>query len=181
MFMQTLENEIPSNDFWSSHKRSLFTIVLFIVIFFVARAFIQPINDHDYTTAVDSVQSFLNGKSPYAPGHFNMPPWSIFFLVPLAYQPIQSWLALNIALFVAINFDLGKPSALLLLVHPIFITLFAAANPEWLVVGSGLWLLYRTEKGVGRGMAWLLLACKPQTTFILLVIDGWKAYRERDW
>jgi hypothetical protein len=42
---------------------------------------------------------------------------------------------------------------LLLLLNPIFITLLASSNAEWLWVGPGLWLLYRTPKGWARGLA----------------------------
>jgi hypothetical protein len=100
---------------------------------------------------------------------------------PLGILPIETWLALSVALFVSALIDLGKPSALLLLIHPFFIAVLSSANPEWLYIGTGLWLLYRAPKGWGRGLAWLLLTCKPQTSAILLLFDGWDALRQRDW
>lgn len=57
----------------------------------------------------------------------------------------------------------------------------ASSNAEWLLIGPGLWLLYRTKRGWGRELAWLLLKCKPQSAILLLVFDSWQALRERDW
>jgi hypothetical protein len=163
------------------NKRNIFILALFVIIVIAVRLTIKPINYYDYEQYSGGVQSFLNGRGPYAFGVYNMPPWSAIFLSPIGYQPIEMWLALSVALFVGAVLDLGTPAGLLQLLNPIFITLIASANPEWLMIGSGLWLLYRAPRGWGRGIAWLLLACKPQTSFLLLLADGWDALRERDW
>lgn len=161
--------------------RAAFLAALFVMIFVCVRAFIKPINDVDYQVHILALKSFWQGQGPYAVFGFLEPPWSIFFQAPLVNQPLETWLALAVALFVTIIIDLGTPAGLLQIAHPIFITLIASSNPEWLLVGPGLWLLYRTPKGWGRGLAWLFLACKPQSTFVLLLFDGWDALRTRDW
>ncbi len=167
--------------FLDRHARDFFIIALFVVVFVAVRLTIKPINDTDYHTFSAGLDAFRRGESPYSVGGYFMPPWSTFFLYPLLGQPIETWLALDVALFAAMTIDLGSLPALLLLAHPVFITLIASSNAEWFVVGPGLWLLYRGKKGWWRGLAWLLLTCKPQTTLFLLLFDGWDALRERDW
>jgi len=162
-------------------NRRLFLIALFAVIFLSVRVVVHPINDTDYVNTTDALHAFLAGQNPYSVvGHY-MPPWSLFFLTPLVNQPVETWLALDVALFVTAVIDLGGPAGLLLMAHPAFITLIASANPEWLFVGTGLWLLYHEPRGWLRGVTWLLLTCKPQTTFFVLIVDGMRAVRERDW
>jgi hypothetical protein len=178
---QALSSDPPDLNFWERNKRPLFIAALFVVIFISARFAIRPINNTDYNSYILGLQLFWRGESPYNSVNYYMPPWSAFFLAPLVNQPLETWLALNVALFATAIIDLGKPSGLLLLIHPVFITLLAASNPEWLLIGPGLWLLYRAPKGWRRGLAWLLLTCKPQTSAILLLFDGWDALRERDW
>ncbi len=169
------------SPFWEQHKRTLFIVALFVTVFVAARLAIRPINSVDYGVYVRAVQAFWNGQSPFTVQGYYYPPWSIFFIAPLANQPLETWLALSVALFAASVIDQGRPAGLLLLLSPIFITLLASSNAEWLWVGPGLWLLYRAPKGWTRGLAWLLLSCKPQTTVFLLLVDGWDALRSRDW
>src|SRR5215831_14292540 len=113
-----------------THKRSLFLVALFVVIFLSTRLTIRTINDTDYSMHVRSLQAFWSGKSPYNVGGYFQPPWDIFFLAPLVNQPLETWLALNVAIFAVSAIDLGTPAALILLIHPIFITLIASSNPE---------------------------------------------------
>lgn len=169
----------PSSD--RPNSRRWFVVALFIVVFVSVRLFIPPIFNTDYINSELALRAILRGQSPFISPNWLMPPWAAFFLMPLVNEPLNTWLALTIALFVAISFDLGGPSALLLLAQPAFVLLVASGNPEWLLVGPGLWLLYRAKRGWLRGLAWLLLACKPQTTIFVLVFDGWKAFRARDW
>src|SRR5262249_20337525 len=158
----------------------IFWIALFILVTVIVRLVIQPINIIDYGERQLALNAFWNGKSPYTVQAYFEPPWAIFFLLPLTGQPIQTALALTCGLFVVAVLAFGKPSGLLQMAHPIFILLWASSNPEWLYVGTGLCLLYGARKGWGRGLAWLLLTCKPQTTAIMLLFDGWDAIRQRD-
>jgi hypothetical protein len=167
-------------EFAVRNKRLFFIAALFVIVFTVVRLFVPPVNNFDYTVIVNAVDAARQGRSPYDIFAFLTPPWSMFVYYPLAAQSLSTWLALNAAIFVAAAFDIGKPSALILLAHPIFITLMVSSNPEWLLIGSGLWLLYRAPKGWLRGVAWLLLSCKMHTLFFLL-IDGYRAFRARDW
>lgn len=167
--------------FLATHKHTLFVIAVFVVVFVSARLAIHPINDSDYRSHIEALRIFLNGHSPYLSVAWYYPPWSLFILAPLAQQPIETWLALTIALFVATVFDMGKPSGLLLLAHPVFIALVASSNAEWIFLGPGFLLLHHMPKGWGRGLAWLFLTCKPQSSALFLLVDGWQAVRERDW
>ncbi len=173
--------ETASTSFVERYRRAIFIAALFGVVFFCARIAVRPVNTSDYNNYLPGLRAFWAGQSPYTSPEWFMPPWAVFFLAPLVNQPLETWLALSVALCVGIIFDLGRPSGLLLLAHPVFLTLLASSNPEWLVIGPGVWLLYRAPKGWGRGLAWLLLTCKPQTSAPLLLFDGWEALRERDW
>ncbi|HLY25799.1 MAG TPA: hypothetical protein VKQ72_05630 [Aggregatilineales bacterium] len=169
------------NNALDSIKRPLFLGAVFIVIFISARLVIHPFNDVDYYTFTHGVQAAWNGQSPYSVQGYFSPPWSIIFLTPVYRQPIETWLALDVAIFATMMLDLGTPPGLLLLFTPAFITLLASSNAEWLMIGPGLWLLYRARSGWLRGVAWLLLTCKPQSVIVLLVFDGWAAIKIRDW
>jgi hypothetical protein len=182
-----MTNQTTSDDSRSpilslhKHRRSILILLFFVAVYIAARLLIHPINVLDYYTTTRGVNAFLQGQSPYTVIGYFMPPWSVIFLAPLANQPIETWLALDIAIFAAMILDLGKPSGLLLLLHPAFLTLLASSNQEWLLIGPGLWLLYRAPRGWLRGLAWLLLTCKPQAVIVLLIFDGWDALRTRDW
>src|SRR5258706_3474294 len=163
------------------YHHPLLLAVVFVGIFVVARLLVHPLNTLDYSTFTRGVKAAWQGDSPYSVIGYFMPPWSVLFLSPDVNQPVETWLALDIAFFATAILDLGTPAGLLLLLHPGFITLFASSNAEWLLIGPGLWLLYRTQRGWGRGLAWLLLTCKPQSALVLLLFDGWEALRQRDW
>lgn len=172
---------VGATTWLEAHKRSVFLVALFIVVFLTARFTIRHVNDSDYIVITSGIRAYWSGQSPYTVGGYFLPPWDILLLSPLVIQPVEAWLALDVAIFTVIIMDLGSPSGLLLLLHPIFITVIVSANPEWLIIGTGLWCLYRAPKGWGRGLAWLLLASKPQSTFLLLLPDGIDALTGRDW
>ncbi len=161
--------------------RTWFIAALFIVVFFAVRIAIPTWNTTDYDNYTGALRTFLNGGSPYQFDYYYLPPWAAFILAPIAQQPLATWLALYVAIFVAAMIDLGELSALLLILTPTFFALIFSSNPEWLFVGTGLWLIYRLPRGWGRGLAWLLLTCKPQTTVLFLLFDGIDALRQRDW
>jgi hypothetical protein len=160
--------------------RALFMLALFITIFITSRLFIQPINTTDFDVHIRGLSAFWQGQDPYAADYVT-PPWSLLLLAPIMHQPIQTWLALSITLFVCIILDLGRPAGLITLIHPVIMTLIASANPEWIYIGTGLWIIHRFPNGWGRGVGWLFLTCKPQTAFLFLLVDGVMALRERDW
>jgi hypothetical protein len=156
-------------------------MAIFVVVFITTRLVIRPLNSLDYEIHIAGLQALWQGQSPYTITGYYDPPWSIFILAPLAYQPLETWLSLTIALYTVLTLDLGKPIGLIQLLHPIFFTLIASSNPEIIFVAPGLLLLYHTPRGWGRGLAWVFLACKPQTTFLLLIFDGLHALWKRDW
>ena len=160
--------------------RVLVLAVLFVFLFIAIRLTLKPINSLDYEIHIEALHKFWAGRDPYTVTGYYDPPWATFIIAPLVNQPLETWLAISVTLFIVAVLDLGSPAALLLLIHPIFITLIASSNPEWLYVGPGLWLLCYTPRGWGRGIAWLFLAVKPQTTFLLLAFDGVQAVRQRD-
>jgi hypothetical protein len=171
----------PVSSTFGSSQRNLFLVALFLVVFVIVRLVVRPINNTDYLVFQRALDSLSSGHSPYAEWQFISLPWSAWLMLPLHYQPLETWLALEVAIFVVVMLDLGSPLSLLMLIHPIFIVLIASANPEWLMVGPGLWLLYRYPRGWTRGLAWVLLSGKPQAVAFLLVFDGIQALRERDW
>src|SRR5688572_765442 len=146
------------------YQRALLLLIVFVAVYLAARQFLPVIHAVDYQTWVSGVRAMQNGNNPYNVSGFFLPPWSATLLVPLITQPVEVWLALTVAIFVTSILDIGKPSGLLLVFHPAFLTLLASSNGEWLLNGTGLWLLYRAPYGWGRGLAWVLLTSKPQTT-----------------
>ena len=156
--------------------------IIFILIFVSALVAFKPINNTDYLTNIEALHNVTRGIDPYF-GHFLViPPWAFILMLPISTQPLNVWLALTIALFVTMVIDLGSWSALWLMLSPAFLALVASSNVEWIMIGSGLWLSYRSgNRGYARGVAWLLLTCKPQTTFIFLIFDGIRAVHQRDW
>ncbi|MBX3081932.1 MAG: hypothetical protein KF716_09900 [Anaerolineae bacterium] len=173
--------EQPSVGSPPSYRRLLMVALTFVVVFVAVRVAIRPINDTDYQIYRDGLEHFWQGQSPYPVTGYVLPPWATVILAPLVNQPLEVWLALTVTIFVVSVLDQGSPVALLLLLHPIFLTLIASSNPEWIFIGTGVWLLEATPRGVGRGVAWVFLASKPQTIWLLLVFDGIVALRQRDW
>lgn len=163
-----------------SQRRALFILAVFIITFLTARLVIQPINTTDFDVHIRGLTAFWQGQNPYAADYVT-PPWSLLLLTPLMQQPLQTWLALSITLFVCMIIDLGRPAGFVTLIHPVIMTLIASANPEWIYIGTGLWIIHRFPNGWGRGVGWLFLTCKPQTAFLFLLVDGVMALRERDW
>jgi hypothetical protein len=100
-----------SPTFIERHARVIFLFVLFCVLFVLLRAAIRPINDTDYQITVKALQAFVSGQDPYAVQGFFMPPWSLVLLLPLSAQPIETWLALVVALFATLIMDIGRPYA----------------------------------------------------------------------
>ncbi len=182
----TSNGKHPDDSFWKAHPQSIFLVVLFVVVFLITRLTLRPINYIDYIVFTGGLDKLFHGSSPYTFAGYLVPPWTIFITLPLAYQPLETWLALSVAIFVVLVFDTpvfqrNAPAGLLLLIHPIFITLIASSNPEWILVGPGLWLLDHFPRGWGRGLAWVFLTTKPQTTIVLLIFEGIVALRQRDW
>jgi hypothetical protein len=171
----------PPAESASPYRRVLFIVVAFVVVFILSGLIIRPINTTDYTIYRAGLTYFWQGQSPYTERDYFMPPWGTLFLAPLVNQPLEIWLTLTVTIFVVSVLDQGTPFAVLLLLHPIFLTLLASSNPEWIIIGTGLWLIEALPKGWGRGLAWLILASKPQTVWLLLVLDGLMALRQRDW
>lgn len=179
--MSQVVQKATSNGSDSRVRRLLFMLVTLVVVFLAARIAIRAINNNDYLIYSAALNAVLNNQNPYLVQGYFTPPWTLFVLMPLAGQPIETWLALTVALFVVFVLDVGQPTALIQLVHPVFITLIASSNPDWILTGTGLWLLSRWPQGWGRGLAWIFLASKPQTNLLLLVFDGLVAIRDRDW
>jgi hypothetical protein len=171
----------PSAEPMSPQRRLLLVALAFVIVFIMVRIVIRPLNDTDYRIYISGLTHFWQGQSPYLEKDYFMPPWGTLILAPLVNQPLEVWLTLTVTIFVVSLLDQGTPFALLLMLHPIFLTLLGSSNPEWILIGTGLWLLEAMPRGWGRGLAWVVLASKPQTVWILLVFDGLVALRQRDW
>src|SRR5260221_14766386 len=91
--------DVVEESFLETYKRPIFIVALFVVVFVSARVAIRPVNNTDYNSYVVGLDAFWQGQTPYTSVNYYMPPWSVFFLAPLVNQPLETWLALEVALF----------------------------------------------------------------------------------
>jgi hypothetical protein len=140
--------------------------LVFIVSFLGALRFVQPINDFDWRMFSQGIRYMLHGQNPYPVGwvmtehyEFYYPPWSVIFFAPIAYFPPNVILALDAAIWIVYVLDRGKTASLLMIIHPIFYMLLAAANVELIAGLLGYWLILTGATGWKRGIALLLIAC----------------------
>lgn len=178
----------------------LFLSIVLLVSFSITYFIIAPINHYDWIRTSQHLRYMLRGVDPYcvddctffqldadlAWSQFDlMPipysPWILFFFAPIAYGAAQLPISLSITFWIIIVFDSGRFPALVLILHPTFIMLWAAGNIDFLISGVGLWLILRGMRGWRRGVAILLISIKPHVLFLLLVLEGVRVIWERDW
>lgn len=178
----------------------LFLSIVFIASFFAAYIAITPINHYDWIRSSQHIRFMLRGVDLYCAdscGEFQldadlawsqidfMPipysPWIVFYFAPIAYSTVHIPVALSVAAWIIIILDNGYIPALILILHPSFIMLWAAANLDFLVSGVGLWLILRGVHGWRRGIALMLIAIKPHVLFLLLLLEGVRLLWEADW
>jgi hypothetical protein len=108
-------------------------------------------------------------------------PWYMFYFGFLVYTTAKVIIALDAAFWVVIMLDIGKPLPLILILHPTFLMLWAAANIDFVINGVGLWLILRGVRGWRMGLTLMLIAIKPQVLPFLLILEGLRVLWERDW
>jgi len=178
----------------------LFLALVFIVTLTVTYLVLQPINHDDWVRTVQQIRYLWRGENPYCdpycdgltidsdlavygayPGAIPYSPWYMFFFGVLYYATARLVVALNVAFWSVIILDSGRLPALVLVLHPTFLMLWASANIDFLINGVGLWLILRGSRGWRRGMALMLIAIKPQVLPLVLVLEGARTLWERDW
>ncbi len=194
VFQQSARELIPARYY------PLFLAVLAVSTMAISYAFIHPINEMDWIRTVQQVRNMWRGVNPYCLPYCEFrdfdpdllvddsyvtvkgySPWVMFYLSPLAYITTRGMIALTIAAWVVIIIDSGRPFALLLVIHPAFLMLWASANADFLINGVGLWLILRGVRGIPRGLTLLLMALKPQILPFVILLEGFRAIWERDW
>lgn len=179
---------------------ALFLVVLFVSALAAAHIAIRPINEMDWIRTVQQVRNMWRGVNPFCDPYCtftafdaDLPvtdeyvstqaysPWMMFYLAPLAYITARGVIALSVALWVVIVMDSGRPPALILIIHPAFLMLWATANVDFLLNGAGMWLIFRGVTGARWGLVLLVLAIKPQVLPLMLVLEMLRVLSERDW
>ncbi|NDJ78363.1 MAG: hypothetical protein GYB65_19105 [Chloroflexi bacterium] len=174
----------------------LLLVAVFLVSLLAAYAYVTPINHLDWATTAQVLRYMMRFENPYAEGLTMDPdlyelypdyeflgygPWMFFYFGPLAWASTRLILALTIALWIVIMADSAQPAALLLILHPTFLMTLAAGNIDFLIISVGVWLLYRHDRGPRLGVALMLMAIKPQVLPLLLLLEGIRILRYRDW
>lgn len=174
--------------------------LVFVVSLAAAYFLISPVNHDDWLRTAQQLRFMLQGTDPYciegceafrfdpdlawSAVEFNSiaySPWYIFFFSSIAYSSTSIPIALTVAFWIVIILDIGYLPALFLVLHPSFIMLWASGNIDFLVSGVGLWFVLRGARGWRRGIALLLIAVKPQTLILLLLLEGLRILWESDW
>lgn len=178
-------------DFWgrlstriSPRQRLWVLCVVFVLCMAASLVFVKPINSFDFDNINHGLGMMLVGVSPYwfkGIYQYYFPPWSVFFLWPLAFVTVAWMVALDVALWIVYVLARGRLPALLFLIHPLFILLIASGNSEIIGLVVGVWLIQANVKGWPRGVAMLLLTIKFQTAFLLILLEGLRILLDRDW
>lgn len=193
--MQTSAREMIPPRYYS-----LFLTVVFITSVFGAYLLVPPINTLDWVRSVQQVRNMWRGVNPYCDPYCeftdfdaDLPhdetfvsvkvysPWVMFYFGILMYTSTRVLIALNVAFWIIIMLDSGRPAALILILHPAFVMLWASANPDFIINGVGFWLITGGVRGARRGVALMLIAIKPQIMPFVLLLEGLRTLWERDW
>ncbi|MBN1203176.1 MAG: hypothetical protein JXJ20_15100 [Anaerolineae bacterium] len=179
----------------------LFLTLVFLTSLAIAYLFVPVINHDDWVRTAQNLRYMWRGQDAYLDpwpddfqidqdlqaydipfwGSIGYSPWMMFYFGVLIYATARVVIALNVACWMVIILDSGRPAALILILHPAFIMLWASANIGFLVNGVGLWLICRDVRGWRRGTVLMLIAIKPQVMPLLLVLEGLRTLWERDW
>jgi hypothetical protein len=181
----------------SKHRLPPLVLALvFVVSLFAAYIAISPINHLDWATTAQFLRYMVHLRNPYDTSltmdadlsvfhnqyeYLPYSPWTIFYFGIFAFATTRLIVALSVAAWVVIILDSGKPIALLLCLHPTFLMLWASGNIDFLVSGVGLWLMLRQDRGWRMGVAFMLMAIKPQVLPFLLALEGVRLLWRRDW
>lgn len=118
--------------------------------------------------------------------YFN-PPHTIFYVAPFVFWGARVLAFVNIfmILILLIGVQRGFISTTLIglatILTPQILFIVASVNILGLTTALGLWFLLQYPKKFGRAMAWTALSGRPQDSGLLLLVDGWRAFQQRDW
>lgn len=162
-------------------QRLIVYLIAIVTCAFAAATFV--VNAHDNQMYINTTQRFWAGL--YNGVELQNPPHSYIFLTPFVLfgeRTAAFWNLLPIMLlFIHWQTDLKRDSAkLLMLLTPPLLYVSASANISG-VVAAGLLLLLARQRGIVRGLAWVMLTIRPQDTLTLLVVEGVLALYQRDW
>ncbi len=169
-------------------QQTIVLLIVFCLSFAGAARFLPVIGDIDWRMFSQGLRYQLAFENPYfltGEGldtyEFYYPPWAVVFLWPIANFPASWILGLDVALWLVFIMAMGRPPALLLVLHPMFLMLLASANIELVGMLLGMWLLLNNVQGWQKGVALLLIAIKPQSLILLLLLEGLRTLYQRDW
>jgi len=170
--------------------------IVFVVSLFAAYTALAPINHLDWVTTAQFLRYMDRLQNPYDKAltmdsdlavyyrqyeYLPYSPWTVFYFGIFAFATTRLIVALSVAAWIVIILDSGRPVALLLCLHPTFLMLWASGNIDFLVSGVGLWLLLRQDRGRRLGVAFMLMAIKPQVFPLLLALELVRMVWRRDW
>lgn len=92
--------------------------------------------------------------------------WNVLFILMLLIGTRTSWAALATLLFA---------------LSPPMVFVVAAANIPGITTALGLLFILADKRGPVRGLAWALLAARPQENALTLLWTGIESIRQRDW
>jgi hypothetical protein len=192
--------QMSARDLIPTRYYVLFLTVVFLTSLFSTYLLLPPINEMDWVRTVQQIRNLWRGVNPYCDPYCefhdfdpDLPvdetyvsvkvysPWVMFYFGILAYASARVIVALSVAFWMVIILDSGRPAALILILHPAFLMLWASANADFVINGVGLWLIMRGARGWRRGLALMLIAIKPQILPLFLLLEGARTLWERDW
>jgi hypothetical protein len=192
--------QVSARDIIPQRYYVLFLSTVFVISLFAAYVMVSPINTMDWVRTVQQIRNLWRGVNPYCDPYCEFhdfdpdlvvdeafvsvkvySPWVMFYFGVLAYASTRVLLALDVACWIIIMLDSGRPPALILILHPAFFMLWASANPDFVINGVGLWLIMAGVRGWRRGVTLMLIAIKPQILPLLLLLEVSRTLWERDW
>ncbi|RPJ03101.1 MAG: hypothetical protein EHM39_00220 [Chloroflexi bacterium] len=192
--------QMSARDLIPRRHYPLFLAMVFLTSLYATYLLLPPINEMDWIRTEQQVRNMWRGINPYCDPYCTFldfdpdlnvdedyvstqaySPWVMFYFGVLAFAGVRVIVALSVAFWIIIVMDSGHPAALVLVIHPAFLMLWAAANADFVINGVGLWLILRGVRGWRRGVAWMLIAIKPQVLPFILLLEGARILWERDW
>ena len=191
--------QTSARDLIPKRYYALFLTLVFVTSLWSAYALLPTFNQMDWVRTVQQVRNMWRGVNPYCDPFCefhdfdpDLPvnasyvstqtysPWVMFYFGILAYVTARGIVALSVAFWIVIVLDSGRPAALILILHPAFLMVWASANADFVINGVGLWLILRGVQGWRRGVTLMLIAIKPQVLPLLLLLETARAFWEGD-
>ncbi len=172
-----------------SNKTALLVVVAALASIWAVQIYV--VNDTDNEILNNGIARAWSGENPWEHqnlsdrNEFYSPPHALIWLVPFVIWGPHVASALNVFFILLLVTRLDNPpfrwANCLLLFNPALLFVIATGNVVGITAGLGLLIIFARQKGWRRGMGWALLALRPQDAFLVVVVDGLLAIRERDW